>query len=102
MEYILRIIKEVVLMKWLAYWIDSSFMISLMLTWKGILTSILLVVGSDHYPIYLLVNVLGSSLKKTFFFENFWLSHSDFQNNLKEWWWDSNVHDVTLMYFFQQ
>jgi exonuclease III len=39
--------------------------------------------GSDHWPILLSININGTPSKKPFLFEKFWLTHPDFQANIK-------------------
>jgi hypothetical protein len=49
-----------------------------------------------------LVGHSGFTPKKPFHFENFWLTHPDFQENAPTWWKNVEVSHGTLMYRFQQ
>eukprot|EP00253_Pinus_taeda_P023364 PITA_23364 len=42
--------------------------------------------GSDHWPISLIVEVLGTPRNKPFRFEKFWLDHPNFLEMVKKWW----------------
>eukprot|EP00253_Pinus_taeda_P013336 PITA_13336 len=41
---------------------------------------------SDHSPISLIVEVLGTARNKSFRFEKFWLDHPNFLEMVKKWW----------------
>jgi exonuclease III len=58
--------------------------------------------GSDHWPILLTLNITGTPGRKPFRFEKFWLTHPDFQANIKAWWEEAAIHTGTPMYRFQQ
>eukprot|EP00253_Pinus_taeda_P032477 PITA_32477 len=66
----------------------DRFMIleDLMLTNKEIIEEVLPFGGSDHWPIQLEIKGMGILRNRPFKFENIWLSHLDFFNNIKEWW----------------
>jgi exonuclease III len=58
--------------------------------------------GSDHWPILLTLNITGTPGRKPFCFEKFWLTHPDFQTNIKTWWEEAAIQTGTPMYRFQQ
>jgi hypothetical protein len=58
--------------------------------------------GSDHWSILLTINISGTPGRKPFRFEKFWLTHPDFQANIKLWWKEAAIHTGTPMYRFQQ
>lgn len=66
----------------------DRFMISeeLLLLDKEIIADILPFVGSDHWPIQMEIKGIGTPRNKPFKFENMWLSHPYFINNIGKWW----------------
>eukprot|EP00253_Pinus_taeda_P016024 PITA_16024 len=42
--------------------------------------------GSDHWPVQLEVQGIGTPKNKPFRFENIWLTHPDFISNIAKWW----------------
>jgi len=58
----------------------------LMLNNKEMEASILPFVELDHSPIKLEVKGIGTPKNRPFIFENIWLSHVDFINNISGWW----------------
>eukprot|EP00253_Pinus_taeda_P019831 PITA_19831 len=42
--------------------------------------------GSDHWPVSLIVEVLGTPRNKPFRFEKLWLDHPNFLEMVKKWW----------------
>jgi hypothetical protein len=58
--------------------------------------------GSDHWSILLSINISGTPGRKPFRFEKFWLTHPDFQANIKLWWKEVAIPTGTPMYRFQQ
>ena len=66
----------------------DRFIISedLMLNNKEMATSILPFRGSDHWPVQLEVRGIGTPKNIPFRFENIWLTHPDFNNNISVWW----------------
>eukprot|EP00253_Pinus_taeda_P019787 PITA_19787 len=66
----------------------DRFLISESIIMDGITTEsdILPSGGSDHWPISLIVEVLGTPRNKPFRFEKFWLDHPNFLEMVKKWW----------------
>eukprot|EP00253_Pinus_taeda_P012543 PITA_12543 len=66
----------------------DKFMISeeLLLLDKEVIADILPFGGSDHWPIQMEIKGIGTPRNKPFRFENMWLSHLDFINNIEKWW----------------
>eukprot|EP00253_Pinus_taeda_P003654 PITA_03654 len=66
----------------------DRFLISekLILENREISTRILPFGGSDHWPIQLEIKGFDSPRNRPFRFENIWLSHPDFINNIEKWW----------------
>jgi hypothetical protein len=58
--------------------------------------------GSNHWQILLTINISGTAGRKAFRFEKFWLTHLDFQANIKKWWEEAIIQTGTPMYRFQQ
>jgi hypothetical protein len=58
--------------------------------------------GSDHWSILLSISISGTPGRKPFRFEKFWLTHPDFQANIKLWWKEATITTGTPMYKFQQ
>jgi len=75
---------------------------SLMLYGMHMESSILPVVGSDHWLTCLSLEILSKPLKKPFRFKKFWLPHSDSLNNVQIWWEEVRINHCSLMYHFQQ
>lgn len=65
-------------------------------------SSILPMTGSNHWPISLWVEFLGSPQWKPFWFEKICLTYLDFQVNGQQRWEEAFVDWGTLMYYFQQ
>ena len=42
--------------------------------------------GSDHWPIQLEASFIGMPRNRPFRFENIWLTHPNFNNNIEKWW----------------
>lgn len=49
-----------------------------------LIASILLLSGSDHWPIALQCNRPGNTTKRPFRFENFWLTHPEFKDFVRQ------------------
>jgi len=66
----------------------DRFLISenLMLENKEIIAEVLPFGGSDHWAIQMEIKGINILRNKPFRFENIWLSHPDFFNNIKNWW----------------
>eukprot|EP00253_Pinus_taeda_P031662 PITA_31662 len=66
----------------------NRFIISedLMLNNKEMVASILPFGGSDHWLVQLEVKGIGTPKNNPFRFENIWLNHPDFINNISSWW----------------
>jgi len=62
----------------------DRFIISedLMFNHKEMVASMLPFGGSDHWPIQLEVQGIGTPKNRPFLFENIWLTHPDFINNI--------------------
>jgi hypothetical protein len=69
------------------------------LSWNAMVIDILI---SDHWPILLTVNISGTPNINHFHFDKFWLTHLDFQENIKKWWEEVTIQTGTPMYRFQQ
>jgi len=48
------------------------------------------------------MDVPATPSKKPFRFEQFWLDHPDFQENIQDWWREVDVPHGSKMYRFQQ
>jgi len=57
--------------------------------------------GLDHWPILLSINISETPGRKPFHFDKFWMTHLDFQANIKSWWKEAAIHTWTPMYRFQ-
>lgn len=57
-----------------------------MLENREITTKFLPFGGYDHWPIQLELEGIDSPKNRPFRFENIWLSHLDFINNIEKWW----------------
>lgn len=57
-----------------------------MLLDKEITAGILPYSGSDHWPVLMEIKGIGNPRNRPFRFENIWLSHPDFINNIEKWW----------------
>ena len=57
-----------------------------MLINKELITEVLPFGGSDQWSVQLEIKGMGNLRKRPFKFENIWLSHLDFFNNIKNWW----------------
>lgn len=44
--------------------------------------------GSDHWPVQLEMQGIGTPRNRPFRFENIWLSHPYFINNIATWWFE--------------
>lgn len=66
----------------------DRFIISkdIMLLYKEIIASVLPVGGSDHWSIQMEIQGIGTPWNRPFRFENIWLSHADFINNIEKLW----------------
>lgn len=66
----------------------DRFIISedLILIDKEIIARVLPFGGSDHWPVQLEVQVIGTPGNRPFRFENIWLTHLEFISNIKKWW----------------
>lgn len=66
----------------------DRFIISedLMLTNKEVIAKVLPFGGSDHWPVQLEIKGIGTFRNRPFRFDNIWLSHPKFVNNIKKWW----------------
>eukprot|EP00253_Pinus_taeda_P009353 PITA_09353 len=70
----------------------------LMLNNKEILARILPFGGSNHWPIHLEVQSIGTPRNRPFRFENIWLSHPDFSSNIAKWWAeDLNIQGTNML-----
>eukprot|EP00253_Pinus_taeda_P013113 PITA_13113 len=82
----------------------DSFIISedLLLTGLDMSALILPFRGSDHWPVQLEATFMGTPRNKPFRFENVWLSHPDFTNNIDKWWMEDMPIQGTKMFMLQQ
>eukprot|EP00253_Pinus_taeda_P010254 PITA_10254 len=64
--------------------------------------SILPFSGSDHWPIELQWNRPGNNLRRPFRFEEFWLSHPEFDKIVRSSWTNFNPSERSKMARFQQ
>jgi len=66
----------------------DRFMISkdLFLSGPAMTTSILPFGGLDHWHVQLEATFMGTLRNRPFKFENAWLSHPNFTNNVDKWW----------------
>lgn len=63
--------------------------------------TILPVVGSDHWPIKLEIDLKQGPKRIPFVFEAFWLRNSQFLPKLEEWWTESRQNGRSKMQTFQ-
>eukprot|EP00253_Pinus_taeda_P030879 PITA_30879 len=82
----------------------DRFIISedLMLLEKEIVASVLPIGGSDHWPIQLEIQGIGTPRNRPFRFENIWLSHPDFINNIEKWWAEDLQIQGTRMFMLHK
>jgi len=53
--------------------------------------------GSDHWPVQFEVSFIGTPRNRPFRFENIWLTHLNFINNIEKWWTeDMQVQDTKM------
>eukprot|EP00253_Pinus_taeda_P004450 PITA_04450 len=64
--------------------------------------SILPISGSDHWPIELQWTRPGNNLKRPFRFEEFWLTHPNFEELVRSTWLNFNPTEGTSMSRFQK
>jgi len=65
-------------------------------------STILNLLGSNHWPIQLWMDVPSTPGKKPFHFEQFWIDHPNFQANIQDWWRQAEITHGSKMYRFQQ
>jgi hypothetical protein len=58
--------------------------------------------GSNHWPIYLNLDIKEGPKNRPFKFEAFWLEHPSFQANNTKWWKEASISNHSPMYRFQQ
>lgn len=58
--------------------------------------------GSDHCLVQLEATFMGTPRNRPFRFENVWLSHPDFTNNIEKWWMEDLPIQGTKMFMLQQ
>eukprot|EP00253_Pinus_taeda_P010316 PITA_10316 len=58
--------------------------------------------GSDHWPIQLEVQGMGTPKNRPFIFENIWLSHPDFISNIANWWAEDLNIQGSRMFLLQK
>jgi len=82
----------------------DRFLVSESLMMEGLLmeSNVLPHSGLDHWLVHLWVYLASSPHRKSFKFENFWLSNPNFQENSPTWWENVAISHGTLMYQFQQ
>jgi len=69
---------------------------------KDIVVSVLPFGGSNHWPVQLDIQGIGKPNKRPFRFENIWLSHPDFYNNIAIWWIEDLDIQGTRMFLLQK
>jgi len=74
----------------------------LMLTDKEVTTQVLSFGGSDHWPIQLEIKGIGTPKNKPFRYENIWLTHPNFINNIEKWWSEDLQIWGTRMYLLHK
>jgi len=57
--------------------------------------------GSDHWPIQLEASFIGTPRNRPFRFENIWLTHPDFINNIEKCWKEDMQVQGTKMFLLQ-
>eukprot|EP00253_Pinus_taeda_P028863 PITA_28863 len=82
----------------------DRFIISedLMLKDREMIVRILPFGGSDHWPVQLEVQGIGTPKNKPFRFENIWLTHLDFINNIAKWWIEDMHIQGTRMFLLHK
>eukprot|EP00253_Pinus_taeda_P025821 PITA_25821 len=82
----------------------DRFIISedLMLLEKEIAASVLPVGGSDHWPIQMVIQGIGTPQNRPFIFENICLSHPDFISNIGKWWAEDLQIQGTRMFMLHK
>lgn len=65
-------------------------------------SSILPLIGSDHWPISLQWSQPGNATRRLFQFEAFWMTHPDFVNLVNLEWINFSSPNGTSMFKFQQ
>ena len=73
-----------------------------MLNNKEISAKILPFGGFDHWLVNLEVQSVGTPCNRPFQFENIWLSHPDFNNNIAKWWLEDLNIQGTRMFLLQK
>ena len=71
---------------------------SIMMNGGELKVSVLPSARSDHWPIKLEWDNVGTNLRRPFRFEIFWLDHPDFQPLIQQWWKDFHPSEGTPIY----
>lgn len=74
----------------------------LMLNDKEMVARVLPFRGSDHWPVQLEVQGIGTPRNRPFRFENMWLSHPYFISNIAKWWSEDLNIQGTRMFLLQK
>ncbi|MCY6579241.1 hypothetical protein OYG12_10880, partial [Actinobacillus pleuropneumoniae] len=74
----------------------------LMLKDKDIVAIVLPFGGSNHWLVQLGIQGIGTPSNRPFRFENIWLSHPDFINNIAIWWAKELNIQGTRMFLLQK
>jgi len=69
---------------------------------KEMIARVLPFEGSDHWPVQLEVEGIGTPRNRPFRFENIWLSHPDFISNIANWWLEDLNIQGTIMFLLQK
>eukprot|EP00253_Pinus_taeda_P004728 PITA_04728 len=82
----------------------DKFIISedLMLIDKEMIVRVLPFGGSDHWPVQLEVQGIGTPRNRPFRFENIWLTHPDFIINIENWWSEDLQIQGTRMFLLHK
>lgn len=86
-----------------AYKLDRFIILEdLMFNDKEMVASMLPFGGADHWPVQLGVHGIGTPRNKAFRFENIWLTHPDFINNIGKWCSEDLNIQGTSMFLLQK
>jgi len=74
----------------------------LMLIDKEMVARIIPFGGSNHWPLQLEVQGIGTPKNRNFRFENIWLTHPDFISNIANWWFEDLHIQGTRMFLLHK
>jgi len=75
---------------------------SIMLQNLDMEVSILLIGGSDPWPLQIHFTNMDRPHNRPFRFEAFWIDHQTFMQNIQSWWTQTTIEGDNIMYIFQQ